>query len=222
MATSFRQEQQESGRDVIVRAATLLFGGRGYQGASMRLLAQQLGITAPSLYHHFSSKEALLFAVLEDNQRDFLATTEAAVAEASPEPEGQLAALVASHVRYQIEKIEYARVYDRTFLGMGPLVEFLSDGQRDIMRGLQRRHTENLRRVIEHGVRAGVFAVEDVSIAAFAIISMCDGVITWYRTEGRLTIEATAELYARLALSLAGFRSGAVGPAPARRSPSPP
>lgn len=217
MATSFRQEQQESGRDAIVRTATLLFGGRGYQGVSMRLLAQQLGITAPSLYHHFSSKEALLFAVLEDNQRDFLATTEDAVAKASSEPRGQLAALVASHVRYQIEKIEYARVYDRTFLGMGPLVEFLSDEQRDVMRALQRRHTENLRRIIQQGVAAGEFAVEDVSIAAFAIISMCDGVITWYRAEGRLTIEATADLYASMALGLVGVRSETEDPAPARR-----
>lgn len=222
MAISFRQEQRESGRDAIVRTATLLFGERGYQGVSMRLLAEQLGITAPSLYHHFSSKEALLFAVLEDNQRDFLVTMEEAVAQAGSDPRRQLATLVASHVRYQIEKIEYARVYDRTFLGMGPLVEFLSDEQRGIMRALQRQHTENLRRVISSGVTAGVFAIEDVSIAAFAIISMCDGVIGWYRADGRLSIEEAAGLYATMALDLVGVRPAAERSASDHRSPSPP
>lgn len=221
MTASFRPEQRESGRDAIVRAATLLFGERGYQGASMRLLAEQLGITAPSLYHHFSSKEALLFAVLEDNQRDFLATIEEAVAQAAPDPGRQLAALVASHVRYQIEKIEYARVYDRTFLGMGPLVEFLSDEQRGVMRVLQRRHTENLRRVIQGGVAAGVFAADDVSLAAFAIISMCDGVITWYRSDGRLTVNEVAGRYAAMALDLVGVRSGAANSVPVGQLPSP-
>jgi hypothetical protein len=85
------------------------------------------------------------------------------------------------------------------------------------LRALQRRHTENLRRIIQQGVAAGVFEVEDVSIAAFAIISMCDGVITWYRAEGRLTIEATADLYASMALGLVGVRSEIEDPAPARR-----
>ena len=135
-------------RQDIVRAATLLLGERGYKCMSMRLLAQELGMSAPSLYHHFPSKAALHFAVLEDNQRDFLSAMAAAVAEAGADPVRQLEALVRAHVRFQIEKIEYARVYDRTFLGMGPLVQALSDQQRDRMRELQRSHTENVRRIL--------------------------------------------------------------------------
>jgi AcrR family transcriptional regulator len=53
---------------------------------SMRLLAQELGMSAPSLYHHFPSKAALLFAVLEDNQNDFLSSMAAAVTAAGGDP----------------------------------------------------------------------------------------------------------------------------------------
>jgi hypothetical protein len=115
--------------------------------------------------------------------------------------------LVKAHVRFQIEKIEYARVYDRTFLGMGPLVQALSDEQRDLMRELQRTHTENIRRILRAGADKGLFAVDDLVVAAFAIISLCDGVITWYRAEGRLGIPEIAEHYASLALKLAGVQA---------------
>lgn len=194
-------------RQDIVRAATLLLGERGYKCMSMRLLAQELGMSAPSLYHHFPSKAALLFAVLEDNQRDFLSAMAAAVAEAGADPVRQLEALVRAHVRFQIEKIEYARVYDRTFLGMGPLVQALSDQQRDRMRELQRSHTENVRRILRSGVQARVFAIGDVTVTAFAIISICDGVISWYRADGRLGVDAIADRYRELALRLAGAQA---------------
>jgi AcrR family transcriptional regulator len=206
MTMVFTAESATSRQD-IVRIATLLLGERGYQGMSMRLLAQELGMSAPSLYHHFPSKGALLFAVLEDNQKDFLGAMALAVASAGADPVRQLEALVRAHVRFQIEKIEYARVYDRTFLGMGPLVEALSDQQRDLMRGLQRQHTENVRRILRSGAACGVMAVGDVAVTAFAIISLCDGVIGWYRADGRLGIEEIAQLYADLALKLAGAQA---------------
>ena len=202
----FAAEAVTSRRD-IVRAATLLLGERGYQGMSMRVLAQELGLSAPSLYHHFPSKAALLFAVLEDNQSDFLSSMAAAVTAAGEDPVRQLQKLVKAHVRFQIEKVEYARVYDRTFLGMGPLVQALSREQRDVMRELQRRHTRTLRRILKAGKDEEVFALDDVVVAAFAIISMCDGVITWYRTGGRLGIAEIAEQYADIALKLAGVQA---------------
>jgi AcrR family transcriptional regulator len=194
-------------RQDIVRAATLLLGERGYQGMSMRLLAQELGMSAPSLYHHFASKAALLFAVLEDNQKEFLGVMAAAIAEAGSDPVRQLTGLVRAHVRFQIERIEYARIYDRTFLGMKPLVQALSDQQRDRMRELQRSHTETVRRILRLGVQAGAFTTDDVTVTAFAIISICDGVISWYRVDGRLGVDAIADRYGELALRLAGAQA---------------
>ena len=49
----------------ILKAALVGFSERGYSGTSMRRIAAIVGVQAPSIYAHFSSKEALLKALLE-------------------------------------------------------------------------------------------------------------------------------------------------------------
>ncbi|WP_395665069.1 TetR/AcrR family transcriptional regulator [Methylocella sp.] len=49
----------------IVEAAAALFAERGYQGASMRDIADQVGLLSGSLYHHFKSKDALFLEIHE-------------------------------------------------------------------------------------------------------------------------------------------------------------
>jgi len=46
-------------RETILGAATRLFQQRGFNGLGMRQIAEHLQIKAPSLYHHFASKEDL-------------------------------------------------------------------------------------------------------------------------------------------------------------------
>jgi len=50
-------------RSDILKIATAAFADHGYAGASMRVIAERLGIRKSSLFHHFSSKDALYEAV---------------------------------------------------------------------------------------------------------------------------------------------------------------
>jgi AcrR family transcriptional regulator len=52
-------------RRQIVAEATLAFGRRGYAGASLREIADNVGVSAAALLRYFGSKENLLFAVLD-------------------------------------------------------------------------------------------------------------------------------------------------------------
>lgn len=52
----------------ILDAATQVFAARGFRGGSLRDIAEKAHITPGAVLHHFASKEALLFAVLD--QRD--------------------------------------------------------------------------------------------------------------------------------------------------------
>jgi AcrR family transcriptional regulator len=51
--------------DRILDAAEALFAERGLAGASLREVAEAVGLRIPSLYNHFPSKAALYAAVLE-------------------------------------------------------------------------------------------------------------------------------------------------------------
>jgi TetR/AcrR family transcriptional regulator len=52
-------------RDRALQVAQALFAERGYRGTSLRDIARRIGIKAPSLLHHFPSKQQLYVAVLD-------------------------------------------------------------------------------------------------------------------------------------------------------------
>src|SRR5690242_20601203 len=51
-------------RDRVVETSLRMFADNGFSAVSMRDLASELGIQAPSIYSHFKSKDALLTAVV--------------------------------------------------------------------------------------------------------------------------------------------------------------
>ena len=52
------------GRDRILDEAAALFLEHGYEAASVRRIAEAVGMQAASIYHHFNSKEDLLEVIL--------------------------------------------------------------------------------------------------------------------------------------------------------------
>jgi TetR/AcrR family transcriptional regulator, cholesterol catabolism regulator len=52
-------------RETLLRLAARLFATQGYTATTMRVIADQAGIEAASIYYHFSSKEKLVDVVME-------------------------------------------------------------------------------------------------------------------------------------------------------------
>jgi AcrR family transcriptional regulator len=53
-------------REQLLRVACGIFAEHGYHGASMEQLAEAAGVSKPVLYQHFSSKQELYLAVVQD------------------------------------------------------------------------------------------------------------------------------------------------------------
>ncbi len=63
--TSVRRRQAEARRVQFIDTALEVFAARGFDGTSVKDLAEAAGATQGLLYHYFPSKEALLEAALE-------------------------------------------------------------------------------------------------------------------------------------------------------------
>jgi AcrR family transcriptional regulator len=59
------EAEQSTRREEVLETALTLVSEHGVAGASLRKLAAELGISQPSLYHYFPSKDALVSAVVE-------------------------------------------------------------------------------------------------------------------------------------------------------------
>jgi TetR/AcrR family transcriptional regulator len=58
-------------RERLLARALKLFAARGYEAVGVQEIVEAAGVTKPSLYHHFGSKDGLLKALLEDSFQEF-------------------------------------------------------------------------------------------------------------------------------------------------------
>lgn len=80
MARQKKEHSNDEGRrGEIVRAAARLFRDKGYDGASMRAIANEVGMQCGSPFYHFASKQDILVAVVEEGLRQGLEKTRAVV-----------------------------------------------------------------------------------------------------------------------------------------------
>jgi AcrR family transcriptional regulator len=64
MTTSLRERRRQLLQDEILQAATEIVKERGYSAMSMDDLAARVGVSKPTLYSHFATKEDLLVAAV--------------------------------------------------------------------------------------------------------------------------------------------------------------
>jgi TetR/AcrR family transcriptional regulator len=67
---------QSPGEAAILSAGVRLFAEQGYDGVSMRGIAQAAGVSKANIYHHFSSKETLYLAILQSSAAETAALVE--------------------------------------------------------------------------------------------------------------------------------------------------
>src|SRR5262245_2725063 len=91
MARSRKIEQGQATRRELLAIATRLFVAEGYARTSIEAVLREAGISRGALYHHFSGKEALFEAVLEQVEAD-IATKVAAAARDASDPVAALRA----------------------------------------------------------------------------------------------------------------------------------
>jgi len=130
----------------VLQVAQALFAERGYHGSSLRDIAKRIGIKAPSLLHHFPSKQQLYLAVLDkmfeslEDAANALAIGRESRQERMRQAVGDAVDFIASHPDFV--RIMWKEMADESGVGrpvlkrrLPPLfstaVDFIFRGQRD-------------------------------------------------------------------------------------------
>jgi AcrR family transcriptional regulator len=86
----------------FIKAAARLFSVRGYHAVGINEISAELGLSGPAIYHHYSSKEALLVAVLEDAITSHLESARELVS-SMVDPQETLTAIINHHIEFVFE-----------------------------------------------------------------------------------------------------------------------
>ncbi|NJC95615.1 MAG: hypothetical protein C3F07_04625 [Anaerolineales bacterium] len=180
-------------REDILDAAAQVFRQKGFHGASMNDIAEAVNLQKASLYHHVSSKQEILLALLDQALVLLLEKISPLSVQAIP----------ADKKLQQMVRAYLCILSDNTDLAAVLLFE-----HRSLERRLHARHVPNRdkfeslwREVISEGVRARLFKCDNPALATRALLGIMNWTITWYRPDGELSIEQIADQYSNLLLN---------------------
>jgi AcrR family transcriptional regulator len=162
----------------VLQAAVELFARQGYDGTSVAQVISQAGVAKGGFYHHFTSKEALLYEVYGDLITRQLAAMDAIVAREMA-PAETLRALIADLVESTAASAQQALVFWREQHKLG-------DERTEQYRRARRRYHDTVTELIRDGQAAGSFAaVASPEMVTFTIFGVINELPLWYRPQGR-------------------------------------
>ncbi|EEE37871.1 transcriptional regulator, TetR family [Rhodobacteraceae bacterium KLH11] len=170
----------------IRKAALGLFARHGYAAVSMRQIAGEVGVQAGALYNYTPDKQSLLFRLMRDHMQDLLAAYDDL--DRPDDPQHALRQFVGFHIRFHLQRS------DEVFIAYMELRNLTPENFTEI-EALRRRYEDSLESILQSGGQAGQFSVTDTKIATLAVIAMLNGVITWYRSGGRLSLDEVEQIY---------------------------
>jgi AcrR family transcriptional regulator len=186
------QQQLQARRARMCRTAAQLFRDRGYDATSVSDVARALGMTKAGLYHHFESKEALLFEIMMyglERVRDEVIVP----VRTMRDPEVRLRQLIVRHARI-------ATRGQGAIAHLGDEIRALpSSGRRQIERRM-RIYFDLIRDTLVELKAAGRLREVDPTVATFGLLGMILWLPRWFRQGGRLDQEAVANEIANFAL----------------------
>jgi AcrR family transcriptional regulator len=187
----------ESGaRQRIVAAAVALFAEQGFDATSVNQVVARAGVAKGALYHHFDSKDDLLYEVYRELVDRQLAGLQAILAR-KLDPASTLRALIDDLVITTAASAAEAKVFARESHRLG-------DANQARVRAARRRIHDAVIELVRRGQAAGDFApVASPEMVSFTLFGVINSLPVWYRPEGpKQPDELAAELAALILAAL--------------------
>lgn len=170
----------------INETALRLFAQQGYAAVSMRQIAREVGVQAGALYNYTPDKQSLLLKLMQDHLEQLLQARQAV---AKPETSlDRLEEFTRFHIRFHLERP------DEVFIAYMELRNLTPDNFA-LVSTLRGQYEAELETILRKGQAEGLFHVPDPKLATLAVIAMLNGVNTWFRSGGRLSLDEVEQIY---------------------------
>jgi len=171
----------------MLESAARLFKERGYRGATLQDVADEIGLTRTAIYHYFPSKEQLLYRILEEALKDAVARFEE-IASSDDPPDRKMHRMVREYVSLVIRHTPSWWV-------------LLSEGEHNLpprqyrrLHRLVRQQDSIQQKIFQEGIESGKFSRLNPKIAVFAIAGMCNWLARWYDPSGEVDPNTLADI----------------------------
>ena len=189
-------DPQASTRVDILKSAAKAFRRLGYHGATVEEIAAALHMKKGNLYYYFKNKEEILFAC-HQYSLDRLTQLLEEVNGSGAAADVKLRRLIDAFVHTILDELHGTAL----FLDL----EALTPAHLKAVIARRDAFDKGVRRVIEEGMAAGVFANGDPKLLAFALFGAVNWIPRWYSPDGPASSQAIAGLFADF--FVAGFRT---------------
>lgn len=177
----------------VLDVAAQLFKEKGYRSTSLADIGGVLGMNKASLYYYVKSKEELA--------RQLILRAARRLRDVSRSP--QLDSLPAGDALEVLVREHCSLILDHPN-EMGLLIQqrrFVESGVLDEIVERERLYAAHLRAVIARGIEEGVFRKVDARVATQLVLDTVNGLLRWYRQDGRVSREDVIDEVCRYAVS---------------------
>ncbi|QBI52120.1 TetR/AcrR family transcriptional regulator [Streptomonospora litoralis] len=183
--------------DRLLSVATRLFAEHGFERTSVQELVAAAGVTKGAMYHYFTSKDDLLYAIYQRVLSMQMQRLNGFAAAEGPVRD-RLREAAVDVVHTTVDNLDDTRIFFRS-------LHMLSADRQTAVRKERRQYHERFRAMIEEGQSQGVFRTDvPADIAVTQYFGAVHHLSTWYHADGELTGTQVGTYFADL--FLAGLR----------------
>ena len=172
-------------KEVIVDAATRLFREKGFKAASMRDLAEAVGVEAASLYNHIQSKEELLQEICFKVANAFNQKCDEIEASGLANIR-KVEAILRFHIQQMFNHYEMVIVADREW-------RHLSDPYLSNYHNQRRAYRKRIAGIIEEGIANKEIKDVDAPTVVLIMLHAVNGIESWHRSKEKITAKQLEE-----------------------------
>ncbi|RFU68678.1 TetR/AcrR family transcriptional regulator [Bacillus sp. V59.32b] len=177
----------------MIETSLNLFERHGFHGVTVNQIVRETGTSKGGFYHHFGSKDELLF-VIHDYFISYVLTKAQEVIETDMNPTEKMQKIITSFVKvFDLYKPHISVFYQES--------NYLKPQYVDAIKEKRESYKQIIFNVIREGIEKGEFRPElPVDITGMSILGMVNWSYKWYKKDGEKTIEEIADIYVDLIL----------------------